>query len=73
MAQMLFPLTDGSGFTLTTGVLKTGAGKVFNISGLTPDYAMKDTGIAGQPNDPGLQRAMAVLDQAPLATAQARS
>lgn len=73
MAQTLFPLSDGSGFTLTTGMLKTDIGKAFNISGLTPDIPLKDAGTAGEPGDPGLERASAVLDQVPVASAQARS
>lgn len=73
MAQTLFPLTDGSGFTLTTGMLKTGIGKSFNISGLTPDISLKDAGTAGEPGDPGLQRASALLLQVPVASAQIRS
>lgn len=69
MAQTLFPLTDGSGFTLTTGMLKTDVGKSFNISGLAPDIALKDAGTAGASDDPGLERASAILGQRPVASA----
>jgi carboxyl-terminal processing protease len=73
MAQTIFPLSDGSAFTLTTGVLKTDIGRPFNISGLVPDVPLRDAGIADQPNDPGLDRAVALLSLGPLTADQARS
>ncbi len=69
MTQTLFPLTDGSAFTLTTGSLKTEKGISFYKVGLAPEYALSDPGhpgavtASGAPAAPdaGLDKAVALL------------
>ncbi len=73
MTQTLFPLTDGSAFTLTTGSLKTEKGISFYKVGLAPEYALADpghpaaltaSGAAAAP-DAGLDKAIALLAAGP--------
>jgi carboxyl-terminal processing protease len=72
LVQSLFPLSDGSGFTLTTGELKTDEGVAFNQSGLLPEYALADPGHAGDGDgDPGMTKAVALLALGPMSPAGA--
>lgn len=65
MAQTLFPMADGSGFTLTTGVLQTDTGKKLNMAGITPDVPIADAAIRGT-NDVALAKADSLLSLPPL-------
>ncbi len=58
MASTLFPMPDGSGFTLTTGLVKTSANTVFEAKGLVPDVALAESDTDGET---GLSRAEAAL------------
>jgi carboxyl-terminal processing protease len=49
-AQTLFPLSDGSAFALTTGVMRTDSDLAFNTRGLMPQYALADPGHAADPD-----------------------
>jgi carboxyl-terminal processing protease len=63
MAQTLFPEPDGSAFVLTTGIIKTDAGQVFEAQGITPDVIL----ARDQTDSPaGLQRAETLLSSNPI-------
>lgn len=66
MAQTLFPMTDGSAFTLTTGALETDAGKSFNMAGITPDVVLADSSIHSGSDDPAIAKAESLLSLPPL-------
>jgi len=65
MAQTLFPMTDGSAFTLTTGVLQTDTGKRFNMAGITPDVPLADAAVRTA-DDPAVAKADSLLAMPPL-------
>ncbi len=70
MTQTLFPLTDGSAFTLTTGSLKTEKGVSFFKVGLAPEYVLVDPGHPGVADasgatDSGLMKAISLLAEGP--------
>jgi len=64
-AQTLFPMSDHSAFTLTTGVLQTDNGKPFNLSGIVPDVPLADAAVRGA-DDPCVVKAESLLDLPPL-------
>lgn len=59
--QALFPLEDGSGFTLSIGKLTTSKGIAWNGIGLAPQLAL----APGTPEDQVIARAVAALTTAP--------
>ncbi len=61
-AQTLFPLSDDSAFTLTTGVLKTDRGLSFNTLGIAPDVVLADPGHAGDDSGTQLAKAEELLE-----------
>lgn len=64
-AQTLFPMSDGSAFTLTTGVLQTASGKSFNLAGIVPDVPVADSAIR-RDGDQAVAKAEALLSLPPL-------
>jgi carboxyl-terminal processing protease len=70
MAQTLFPMPDGSGFTLTTGLVKTGDNVIFAGKGISLDEHLAQSDISG---DVGIQRAEQALAMKPFNTSTTAS
>lgn len=70
MAQTLFPMPDGSGFTLTTGLVKTTSNVSFASVGIKPDDVLAEIDADG---DAALQQAEQDLTLKPLNTLSASS
>ena len=66
MAQTLFPLSDGSAFTLTTGALQTDLGKPFATTGIAPDVEIADIDSRPAPDDAAVAKAASLLTMPPL-------
>jgi len=68
LAQTLFPMTDGSGFTLTTGKVMTSTDYAFATVGIKPDEVLAK---ADADSDVAIQHAVQALALKPLNTSSA--
>jgi carboxyl-terminal processing protease len=61
-AQTLYPLSDGSAFSLETGLLKTDNNIAFNQVGIAPQFALADPGHPGDSDsDASITKALSYL------------